>query len=374
VITPTAGTYTSAQTITITDATSGAAIYYTTNGDPPTTGSTKYGAAFKLSSSATVKAIAVAKGYAQSAIASSDYTIETPAATPVFSPAAGTYTSTQSVKITDSTAGAAVYYTTNGTTPTASSTRYTTPISVAATTKIEALAIAAGYTNSAVATATFTIAPPPLTIALAPQTIAFPITASGATSAPLTIIVANTGTGSVTLTSISITGPNSSSFPQVNNCGSSLASGASCTVFVAFKPPSPGAKTATLKVADDASGSPQTAALSGTATAVDTVTLSQTSLVFAATAVGTTTEAQTITVTNSGALTLDITGIAIGGTNASSFSQVSTCGTTLAPSANCVIYVALKPTAAGALTGSLTITDTGNASPQTVKLSGTGAG
>ena len=80
-----------------------------------------------------------------------------PAATPTFSPAAGTYTSAQTVTISDSTTGHTIYYTTNGTTPTTSSTKYTAPISVGTSETLEAIAVATGYTNSAVASAAYTI-------------------------------------------------------------------------------------------------------------------------------------------------------------------------------------------------------------------------
>ncbi len=82
---------------------------------------------------------------------------ESQVATPVFNPAAGTYTTTQSVTITDATSGATIYYTTNGTTPTTSSTKYTGKITVSSTETIEAIAVASDYTNSAVASATYTI-------------------------------------------------------------------------------------------------------------------------------------------------------------------------------------------------------------------------
>lgn len=87
-------------------------------------------------------------------------TVPGPAATPTFSPAAGTYTSVQSVSISDTLAGAIFYYTTNGTTPTTASTQYGGAISVGATETIEAFAVAPGYSDSAVATATYTINPP----------------------------------------------------------------------------------------------------------------------------------------------------------------------------------------------------------------------
>jgi N-acetylneuraminic acid mutarotase len=82
-----------------------------------------------------------------------------PAATPVISPESGTYTSAQTITISDATANAAIYYTTDGTTPTTASTEYTTAITVSATETIEAIAVAPGFSNSAVASATYTIKP-----------------------------------------------------------------------------------------------------------------------------------------------------------------------------------------------------------------------
>jgi uncharacterized repeat protein (TIGR03803 family) len=169
VISPTAGNYSSTQSVTITDSTAGATIYYTTNGTTPTASSTKYTGAISVSATETIEAIAVANGFSNSAVASATYTINLPAAaTPIFSPAVGIYTSAQSVTLTDSTAGAAIYYTTNGTTPSASSTLYTGPITVSATETIEAIAIASGFSNSAVATGTYTINLPAATPVISP--------------------------------------------------------------------------------------------------------------------------------------------------------------------------------------------------------------
>jgi hypothetical protein len=157
IFSPAAGTYTSAQSVAISDATSGATIYYTTDGSTPSASSTKYTGAVTVSSTETINAIAVASGYNNSAVATATYTINLPAATPTFSPAAGTYTSVQSVTISDTTTGATIYYTVNGSTPTTSSTAYTGPITVSSTETINAIAVASGYTNSAVATAAYTI-------------------------------------------------------------------------------------------------------------------------------------------------------------------------------------------------------------------------
>ena len=154
---PVAGTYTSAQSVTISDATAGATIYYTTNGVTPTTSSTIYSAAIAVSSTETLQAIATASGYSTSSVAPATYTITPPAATPIFSPAAGTYTTAQSVTISDATAGTTIYYTTNGVTPTTSSAIYTTAIAVSSTETLQAIATASGYSTSSVAPATYTI-------------------------------------------------------------------------------------------------------------------------------------------------------------------------------------------------------------------------
>ena len=160
---PPAATYISAQSVTITDTTTGATIYYTTNGTTPTIASTKYTGGLTVSANTTIKAIAIAPGYSTSVIASATYTITPPAATPTFSPVAGTYTSTQSVTIADTTTGATIYCTTNGMTPTNASTKFTGAITVSTSETIKAIAIAPGYSASAVASAMFTITPPAAT-------------------------------------------------------------------------------------------------------------------------------------------------------------------------------------------------------------------
>jgi hypothetical protein len=154
---PAAGTYTSAQNATITDSTAGATIYYTTDGSTPNLGSMVYKSAIKVSATETIQAIAAASGDSPSAVASATYTITPPAATPTFSPAAGTYTSVQTVSILDATPNASIYYTTNGSTPTATSAEYTGPITVSSTETVKAMAIAPGYSASAVGSAAYTV-------------------------------------------------------------------------------------------------------------------------------------------------------------------------------------------------------------------------
>jgi hypothetical protein len=183
-----AGTYNNSQTVTISSATSGATIRYTTDGTTPTsTTGTVYSAAIAVSSTTTLRAIAYKSGYTDSAVASATYTLV--AATPTFSVAAGTYTASQTVTLSSTTSGAAIRYTTDGTTPTSTTGAvYSAAITVSATTTLKAIAYATSYTDSAVASATYTIAPyaatPTFSVAAgtytASQTVTLSTTTSGA--------------------------------------------------------------------------------------------------------------------------------------------------------------------------------------------------
>jgi sugar lactone lactonase YvrE len=153
------GTYTAIQYVSLSSTTTGASIYYTTNGATPTTASTLYSGPITVASSETIEAIAVASGVANSAVASETFIINIlpSAATPAFSPAGGSYTSAQSVTISSATTGASIYYTTNGSTPTTASTLYTGAITVSSSETISAIAVASGYNTSAVGTAGYLI-------------------------------------------------------------------------------------------------------------------------------------------------------------------------------------------------------------------------
>jgi acetyl esterase/lipase len=154
---PQAGTYATAQTVTLSTATQGAEIRYTTNGNEPTAGSTRYNNPINVNSTRTIKAIAIKDGMNPSGILTATYTINNVAATPTASPQAGTYATAQTVTLSTTTQGAAIRYTTNGSDPNASSTLYSSPITVSQTTTIKAIAIKDGMTNSAVMTAAYTI-------------------------------------------------------------------------------------------------------------------------------------------------------------------------------------------------------------------------
>ena len=157
IITPASQSFNPSIQVTITDSTSGASIYYTTNGTTPTTASTKYAGPFTLTTTSTVNAIAAGTGLLQSPEARATYFLTTQAAMPTFNPAPGSYTAVQSVTISTATPNASIYYTTNGATPTTSSTKYMGPVSVGVTETVSAIAVASGLSNSAVASGLYTI-------------------------------------------------------------------------------------------------------------------------------------------------------------------------------------------------------------------------
>ena len=182
-----AGTYSSAQAVSISDGISGAAIYYTTNGTTPTTSSSLYTGPITVSATETVQAIAVAAGYANSYVASVSYTFEPRAAPPLFSVAAGTYSSPLTVSISDSTPGASIYYTVGSITPMSVMTKFTGPITVSTTETLSAIAEAPGYVNSAVTTMIYNFEPRTATPVLS--------LASGTYTGPQTVTISDSTSG-----------------------------------------------------------------------------------------------------------------------------------------------------------------------------------
>ena len=201
---------------------------------------------------------------------------------------------------------------------------------------------------------------------LSATSLTFPSQDLLTTSAPMSVNLTNTGAGALTLSGIATTG----AFEQkTNNCGTSVAQGASCTISVTFTPTTAGSQTGLLIIADNAANSPQTVSLSGVGVP-PTITLNPSSLSFGAVAVGTTSAAQTITLTNNGPGPLAISDMTIQGPNASDFLQTNNCPASLAASASCTINISFKPSLNAPEFATLTMYDDAVSSPQTVALMG----
>lgn len=155
---PAEGTFFNSVDVTLACETDGTTIYYTLDGSDPTDASTAYTEAIHITETTTVKAIAIKNG-ASSEIVSATYTISNieTVATPVITPDAGNYNDPQQITITCATDEAIIYYTTDGTDPTAESTLYTEPFTLSASATVKAIAVKEGYNNSDIASAVYTM-------------------------------------------------------------------------------------------------------------------------------------------------------------------------------------------------------------------------
>ncbi len=203
------------------------------------------------------------------------------------------------------------------------------------------------------------------TVTLTPSTLTFSTQLVGTTSQPQDATLTNTGNQPITISSIAASAP----FGQTNNCPSTLAVNANCEIQVTFTPTDYGVVNGTLSVTDNATGSPQKVALSGTGTAV---VLSPTAIDFGNQKVGTSSVPVKVTLSNLGTSSLSITQIAIKGPDPNDFSQTNNCGSSLPPQSKCTITVTFTPTAMGSRSANVSISDNDPTSPQTVPLSGNG--
>jgi Bacterial Ig-like domain (group 3)/Chitobiase/beta-hexosaminidase C-terminal domain/FG-GAP-like repeat/Fn3 associated len=240
------GNYSTAQTVTIADA-SGGPIYYTSDGTNPTTSSTLYTGPISVSTTETLKAISSPTTHYTSAISEVVYTITDP---PAFSVPGGTYSTQQSVSLTDGTTGAAIYYTTDGSTPGKTSPQYSTPITVVGNMTLNAVALAPGNLFSPVVSATYSVPPETTTTAIAASSLTaaenqkITLTASVTGMTPTGTVTFSAGTttlGTATLTSgaasLQVSFPNAGSYvitaAYSGNATNAASTSSSVTVVVA---------------------------------------------------------------------------------------------------------------------------------------------
>ena len=179
----------------------------------------------------------------------------------------------------------------------------------------------------------------------------------------------NSGTSSVAITNVSISGD----YSDTGTCRSQLAPGASCTFRVTYTPTATGTRYGALTITDNDPSSPQLLNLTGIAT---DISLAPVRLNFGSEGVNTTSPPQSVVLTNLGSTSLNISNVSVLGSLGQvvqyDFSQTSNCIGSLAPGANCTISVTFTPIATGKVTFTLLITDSEGDSPQSVTLVGIG--
>ena len=197
-------------------------------------------------------------------------------------------------------------------------------------------------------------------VTISPATLDFGQVAIGKVSALLPVTVQNGTNSALALTSVTATAPFSVS---ANPCGLSLAPKSACALSIGFAPTQAGTATGTLSVVDDVST--QTVYLRGSGAAEATDSLSTMSLIFPTTPIGQQSPPQVVSLSNAGDLPL--TGITT--SVSAGFRSTDTCSGSLGPHATCSMSLTFAPSTAGAVDGTLTVTD--GIRSQIVALSGT---
>jgi Abnormal spindle-like microcephaly-assoc'd, ASPM-SPD-2-Hydin len=206
----------------------------------------------------------------------------------------------------------------------------------------------------------------PASFSFTPTTLRFGKQALDTTSTAKSATIKNVSSTTVTFTGFNVTGSTDFAI-SANTCGATLAVNESCKVSVTYTPSVLGAESATLSFSDNAAGSPQTVPLTGKGIAQ--ATLTPTTFTFPKTPVGTTSAPKGFTLKNN--LDTMLTGISY--STIGDFSILSsTCGTTLDTERSCTIDVTFAPPGKGKYTGTLTVNDDANKSPQKASLKGTG--
>jgi hypothetical protein len=205
-------------------------------------------------------------------------------------------------------------------------------------------------------------------VTLSATSLGFGVVLVGNSSNAPAVTLTNQMASALTGITVAITG---TGYTQTNTCGTSIAAGAQCKIFVTFTPTVVGAQTGSVTITDSAANSPQTITL--TATGQLPVNFNPASLAFGTVTVKTTTAAKTVTMANNAKTALTISSITLSGADPGDFAQTTnTCGTTLAAAGKCTFSYTFTPAKAGPRTATITVTDSAKSSPQTIRMTGTG--
>ncbi|MFM8518357.1 MAG: choice-of-anchor D domain-containing protein, partial [Nevskiaceae bacterium] len=212
-------------------------------------------------------------------------------------------------------------------------------------------------------------------LVLGTASLSFGAIAVGARSAAQDVTLANEGSAPLSLNGLTLSGIAAEQFTQANNCGKSIAVGASCTVSLIFAPASEGVKRAELTISSNA-GAAQQVALEGTGTPAPQVSFDAPSVSYGDVDLGQSGD-RTVTLTNTGGADLVITAVGLSGNNADQFARTTTCTNAngkLAAGARCTIAIKFKPGTAGSKSALLVIDSNAPNSPSTLALRGTAVG
>jgi len=219
---PGGGTYSAAQSVTLT-ASEPATIYYTTNGNDPTIASPVYSSPIQILVSTILKFFARDAAGNNEAVKSVTYTLNLDTTPPVTSasPGGGTYSSAQNVTLTASEP-ATIYYTTNGNDPTISSPVYSGPIQILVSTILKFFGRDSAGNNETVRAETYNIKQNQ-TIAFAPLPVktygdpAFALGATASSGLPVTYTSSNTSVATVSGTTVTIVGAGTTTITASQN-------------------------------------------------------------------------------------------------------------------------------------------------------------
>ncbi|HVZ60380.1 MAG TPA: choice-of-anchor D domain-containing protein, partial [Terriglobales bacterium] len=212
-------------------------------------------------------------------------------------------------------------------------------------------------------------------INLSVPSIAFNIQDVNTTSPASVVTASNTGTGSLIISGLSITGLNAGDFSITSPpLPISIAPGASADIQIAFTPKATGARAASLSITHNAIGSPNSIPLSGTGRG-PVISINPLSVTFANRNLNTTSPASTVSIGNTGNGDLIISSLSISGANAAEFAVTSAgLPLTINPGGSTLVSVTFTPTTAGLRSASLNVGTNAPGSPNVVALSGTGIG
>ncbi len=235
--------------------------------------------------------------------------------------------------------------------------------------------VGTGKTASATIAVSTTVAAPALS--LSPQFINFGSRTVNTTSLPATVVLTNSGTVDLIISSIQGSGD----FGFTSTCpisSAAVAPASSCAVNITFTPLTAAGIQGAITITSNAPGSPHRIQLfgTGTATSVATISVNTDALAFGAQIINTTSAAQNVIITNTGFANLLLSNVVIVGPFSrfalSTSASPADCASTVAPQSSCQFAIVFRPTTIGAQSGQITIPNNASDTPLTISLSGNG--